>query len=53
MYSCHLWIYTELCISINSELLVLGIYPEKESMTEDKYLVTRMIISDLLIKVKN
>lgn len=43
----------KLCISINSEILALGIYPEKESMTEDKYLVTRLLVSALLIKMKN
>lgn len=43
----------KLHVSINSEILGLGIYPEEESMTEDKYLVTRMLILALLIKMKN
>lgn len=38
--------------AINSETLVLGVYPEKESMTAGKYLVSRMLISALLINVK-
>lgn len=43
----------KLHVFINSEILGLGIYPEEESMTEDKYLVTRMLILALLIKMKN
>lgn len=41
------------CISTNSEILVLAIHLKKESVTECKYLVTRMLIAVLFIRVKN
>lgn len=38
--------------AINSETLIPRVYPEKEGMTAGKYLVTRMLISALLINMK-
>lgn len=37
--------------AVHSEMMGLELYPEKESMTEGRCLVTRMLISALLLKI--